>query len=77
MLEKSRKAEQKKEFCNTITRRSGKPLFSGQCWISLHDNARIEKSPKMHRNAHQKKNFNDTTRAGEYQDILDTLKAEY
>ena len=31
MLEKSRKAEQKKEFCNTITRRSGKPLFSGQC----------------------------------------------
>ncbi len=28
---KVEKSRTKKEFCNTITRRSGKPLFSGQC----------------------------------------------
>lgn len=66
----------KKEFCNTITRRSGKPWFSGKNWICWHYNARggnHQKCTEMHI---KKESWNAEKRRTKkrYADISDTLK---
>ena len=65
------------EFVNTIMRRRKIRENSSKKRISLHDTRGRGNHQKLTKTYTKKRVYAHDTGAGEYQDILDTLKADY